>query len=279
MRHIAALTAPSNDHRLLDEEEPVVPRLVLLLPLALLAAMIVVSWAAFHGLRERLARYPGAHSSETAGTLPSRAQPVGGRADADVWPAFTPEVLVWAPSILRWSETYQLDLNLVALVMQLESCGNPDVLSPAGAIGLFQVMPFHFAPDEDPYDPETNAKRGLSYLARALTQASNQPGLALAGYNGGISVIASTPSAWPEETQRYVGWGQAILDEIAAGMTSSSTLPAWLDAGGARLCHLASQNDVITASDGTPHSAAVDPRSASFASAEGGTSFRFSASP
>ena len=36
---------------------------------------------------------------------------------------FTPEVQYWGEEILAWSETYQLDPNLVATVMQIESCG------------------------------------------------------------------------------------------------------------------------------------------------------------
>jgi len=238
-----------DDHRLFDGQEPVISRPILFLPLALLAALTAVSWASFHSLHERLALSSSLPSSEPSGDPQARVRLDDVTGSTTLWAAYTPEVLAWAPSILSWSEIYQLDPNLIALVMQLESCGNPGIRSPAGAIGLFQVMPFHFTADEDPYDPETNAKRGLSYLARALTQASNQPHLALAGYNGGMTVMSSDPSQWPKETQRYVRWAQGILEEIAAGMSSSPTLLAWLEAGGAQLCRLASQSEAVTMSN------------------------------
>ena len=56
---------------------------------------------------------------------------------------FTPEIQYWESNILAWAEEKGLDPNLVATVMQIESCGDPLAESPAGAIGLFQVMPYH----------------------------------------------------------------------------------------------------------------------------------------
>ena len=104
-------------------------------------------------------------------------------------PAFTTQVQYWAPLINAWSILYQMDPNLIATVIQIESCGDPTVGSSAGAQGLFQVMPFHFTPGEDMLDVQTNAARGLSYLAEGLAKANGHVGLALAGYNGGHGVI------------------------------------------------------------------------------------------
>jgi soluble lytic murein transglycosylase-like protein len=154
-------------------------------------------------------------------------------------PIFTPEVQHWAQEIKHWSEAFQLDPNFAALVMQIESCGHPDVVSPAGAIGLFQVMPFHFSTAEDPLDPQVNAEKGLSYFARALELAEGRIDLALAGYNGGHGVIHRPPSSWPAETQRYVGWGTGIYQDLSQGKDASPTLQAWLEAGGSALCHRA----------------------------------------
>jgi soluble lytic murein transglycosylase-like protein len=154
---------------------------------------------------------------------------------------FTPEVKRWATDILRWSVEYELPPELVATVMQIESCGHPSIHSSAGAAGLFQVMPFHFGTDEDPRDPETNALRGLSYLSRSLELAKGNTGLALAGYNGGHGQIGRAASLWPAETQRYVRWGTAILADIQLGKLSSPGIDSWLDAGGANLCRRAAQ--------------------------------------
>ncbi len=155
---------------------------------------------------------------------------------APISPVFSSSVLWWEPEIIDWSREYSLPANLIALVMQIESCGDPRVSSNAGAIGLFQVMPYHFIPGENPFQPSTNAQRGLEYLSEALRLADGDVDLALAGYNGGHGVISRPFDSWADETQRYVRWGSGIWSEVTAGATSSLTLSSWLEAGGNRLC-------------------------------------------
>ncbi len=172
-----------------------------------------------------------------SGPPPAAAVPAG----ASLSPPFTASVQAWTPEIQRWAGEYGLPVDLVAVVMTLESCGDPSARSAAGAQGLFQVMPFHFGPDEDAYDPEVNARRGLSYLSRGLQLAGGDPALALAGYNGGHGLIQSNPLAWPSETARYVRWGSGILSDLDTGLNASPTLQSWLDAGGATLCRRAAE--------------------------------------
>lgn len=151
-------------------------------------------------------------------------------------PIFMPPVEYWKDQILTWAAAKNLDPNLLATVMQIESCGNPVARSGAGASGLFQVMPFHFQESEDPLDPDTNALRGTDYLAKGLETAGGNAGLALAGYNGGHSLISRPYENWPSETQRYYRWGNGIYREASAGWDSSPTLARWLAAGGQSLC-------------------------------------------
>jgi soluble lytic murein transglycosylase-like protein len=117
-------------------------------------------------------------------------------------PFFAPSVQYWEKEILRWAADWELDPNLIATVMQIESCGDPRALSYVGAMGLFQVMPYHFSPEEAPYNPETNAKRGMAYLSQALNTYQDIR-LAFAGYNGGIGTAAKHETNWPQETIRY----------------------------------------------------------------------------
>ena len=156
-------------------------------------------------------------------------------------PVFTPEVQFWSGSIIRWAAASSLDPNLVAVIMQIESCGDPSALSRAGAMGLFQVMPYHFLIADNPYAPDTNAARGLDYLKRSLSAANNDVRLALAGYNGGISVISRSQWSWPAETIRYAYWGGGIYEDAVNGAVQSSRLNEWLSAGGASLCNRAKQ--------------------------------------
>lgn len=170
-------------------------------------------------------------SNSNIGINPDHAQDDSGLAKF-----FTPEVLYWRQNILIWSGNTGLDPNMIATVMQIESCGDPRALSSAGAMGLFQVMPFHFKSSDDPYAPDTNAMRGMAYLVQSLKASNGDARLAFAGYNGGISVIHKPEVNWASETQRYAYWGSGIYDEASQGKEISLRLQEWLSRGGASLC-------------------------------------------
>ena len=157
--------------------------------------------------------------------------PVDGIADL-----FTPEIQYWEEDILAWGEQYGLDPNLIATVMQIESCGYIKAKSVAGAMGLFQVMPQHFKAKEDPYDPDTNAYRGLSWLQKTLTSGGSTK-MALAGYNAGIARVKNPDLEWPSETQRYVNWGLMIYEDSKCSYDYSAALNNWLSKGGSILCN------------------------------------------
>jgi hypothetical protein len=106
-------------------------------------------------------------------------------------------------------------------------------------MGLFQVMPFHFYSSDNPYNPDTNAARGLDYLRRSLETSFGDARLAFAGYNGGIGVISRGEFSWAAETVRYVYWGSGIYTDAVSGAGSSPRLEEWLNAGGASLCRQA----------------------------------------
>ena len=151
-------------------------------------------------------------------------------------PLFTPEIHFWGDKIMLWASQTGLDPNLIATVMQIESCGDPRATSSAGAMGLFQVMPYHFENGENAYYPDTNALRGLGYLKKSLETANGNARLAFAGYNGGIGVISRAESSWANETQRYAYWGSGIYADALQGASQSARLDEWLGRGGASLC-------------------------------------------
>lgn len=164
------------------------------------------------------------------------ANPTGG-----ISPLFSREVRHWEPQILAWSAKHGVDPNMTATIMQIESCGDPQAVSRAGAQGLFQVMPFHFATGENSLDPDTNAFRGLNYFVERLQQTNGDVGRAFAGYNGGHVAAAGSWDSWAAETQRYYTWSTGIYNDAVAGLTESPTLQRWMAAGGASLCAQAAQ--------------------------------------
>ncbi len=177
----------------------------------------------------------GLNTSAQAGSQPASLD--GQYADhPGISPLFTPEIDFWGDKIMAWASETGLDPNLIATIMQIESCGDPRATSGAGAMGLFQVMPYHFESGENPYYPDTNALRGLGYLQKSLETASGNARLAFAGYNGGIGVIPRTESSWANETQRYAYWGSGIYADALQGASTSARLDEWLGHGGASLC-------------------------------------------
>lgn len=154
---------------------------------------------------------------------------------------FTAQVQHWGTDIGNWSLAYRIQPNLIATLMQIESCGNPNAVSASGAQGLFQVMPLHFVEGDNPLDPDTNAGRALLYFGELLASANGDPGLAFAAYNGGPALITTSPSQWPRETQDFQFWASGIYEEAERGLAESPTLADWLNAGGADLCIAAHQ--------------------------------------
>ncbi|MDX1413161.1 MAG: transglycosylase SLT domain-containing protein [Candidatus Promineifilaceae bacterium] len=154
---------------------------------------------------------------------------------------FTPEVQYWESKIVSWAAEHGVDPNAVATIMQIESCGDPQAESVAGAQGLFQVMPFHFSTGEDMLDPDTNALRGMNFFNEQLRYTDGDVFLSFAGYNGGYAASGGNYANWANETQRYYGWAKGIYEDAAAGEERSETLETWLAAGGAAGCQRAAE--------------------------------------
>ncbi len=167
--------------------------------------------------------------------------PLTSSAGPELSPVFSQEVRQWQPQILAWAGQHQLDPDIVATIMQIESCGDPEAVSSAGAQGLFQVMPFHFEAGDQMRDPDTNAGKGLAYYAWQLQQTEGDIFLAFAGYNGGTAAVLSGWDGWAHETQRYYTWSKGIYEDAKAGLQTSPTLQRWMSAGGASLCQQAAE--------------------------------------
>jgi soluble lytic murein transglycosylase-like protein len=161
--------------------------------------------------------------------------------DAPLASFYAPSVLYWKPYLRRWASEYQVNPNVIAIVMQIESCGNPVAVSGAGAVGLMQVMPYHFHNGENMLDPDTNVRLGMSVFYECLTQWANWDlGLALACYNGGPSVTTLDYRFWAAETQFYYTWATGMWDDVVHKRSDSDTLSEWMQSGGEQLCASAS---------------------------------------
>lgn len=207
----------------------------------IILAFVVVGTLLFVGLAAPRIRGTGIVNNGTENQVAANTAGATTYTGGGIAPLFTREVQHWTPQIMAWAAEHGLDPNMVATVMQIESCGDPAALSIAGAQGLFQVMPFHFQPGENAFDPNTNAFRGMSFLATLIAQFG-ESGLAFAGYNGGPGNAVKAYDNWPAETQRYYYWATGIYEDAVAGRAESTRLNEWLAAGGAGGCARAAAN-------------------------------------
>lgn len=95
-------------------------------------------------------------------------------------------------------------LSLLAAVAQEESNFQPNAVSRAGALGLFQVLPSTAQELEiDLTSPSANILAGARYLRRMLDRFGS-PELALAAYNAGPTAVERVGGPPSEETRAYV---------------------------------------------------------------------------
>ena len=110
----------------------------------------------------------------------------------------------YTASIVSAANSYGVDPNLALAVAQTESSMNPNAVSSAGAVGLFQLMPSSF-PGVNINDVQTNIDTGVSYLAQLLNQYGGDTTLALAAYNAGPGNVSKYGGVPPfSETQNYI---------------------------------------------------------------------------
>ena len=108
--------------------------------------------------------------------------------------------------LVRKSVEYGVDSRLVAALISAESGGNQSAVSPAGAIGVGQLMP-ETAKElgVNPYDKLQNIEGTIKYLAQMLQRFGGDVSKALAAYNAGAGAVEAYNGVPPySQTQAYV---------------------------------------------------------------------------
>lgn len=124
----------------------------------------------------------------------------------------------WHPFIADAAQRFDVPENVIVAVMRAESggqtrLGGRPITSPAGAMGLMQLMPATWGTlraalrlGPDPYDPHDNIFAGTLYL-RQLRDRFGYPGM-IAAYNAGPARYAAYLAGrrrLPRETVAYLG--------------------------------------------------------------------------
>jgi soluble lytic murein transglycosylase-like protein len=130
----------------------------------------------------------------------------------------------YAPAVQDAARKYNLSPLLLDTLAREESGYDPTALSPAGAIGIMQLMPatareLHV----DPWDPTQNIFGGAAYLRQQIDHFNGNLEMALAAYNAGSARVIRFTGVPPyPQTRRYVG---RALDRLAGWSLQSLPLP------------------------------------------------------
>ncbi len=133
-----------------------------------------------------------------------------------------------AAHVAEASQRFGLPEDWIYAVMRVESGGRVSAISPAGAMGLMQLMPgtwarqrTRFSLGSDPFDPRDNIIAGTSYL-REMYDRYGADGF-LAAYNAGpgrYEDYARRGRPLPPETVNYVA---RIAPRLQSGGTVMAT--------------------------------------------------------
>jgi hypothetical protein len=164
-------------------------------------------------------------------------------------------VAYWWPEITEAANNHNVEPELLAIIVTVESCGNPEAGSGVGATGLTQVMPstgrgiaqgrgITNHTDNKLLDPKYNLDFGAYYLSQQMKAFGNVLDAAGA-YNGGPGAMQNFlkgSGALADETESYRTWVGGMYND--RHFDSSSTFKRWYDVGGSVLCKNA---DVVVA--------------------------------
>jgi hypothetical protein len=113
----------------------------------------------------------------------------------------------YGTEILKATLDTKVSPALVLAVIGIESAGQSDAVSSAGAVGLMQLIPAtaeRFGV-KDSSDPVQNIKGGVAYLDWLLNEFDNDPVMVLAAYNAGEGAVRANQGVPPyAETRDYV---------------------------------------------------------------------------
>jgi hypothetical protein len=169
----------------------------------------------------------------------------------------------WHGSVEEMASKYDIDPNFIAIIMTMESGGNPKAKSESGAVGLMQITPPTAKDIAAKYlkkpvskynlqDPKTSIEFGAAYLAKlrdTFGEVSQGPNwnetaeLVAAGYNGGpVASNHLQQGLGLHDTQTIVYSRDAFNMWRERNAKSSPTFDRWKERGGSILIADAAKN-------------------------------------
>ncbi len=173
---------------------------------------------------------PRAIKSALSVTSPPIAAPSVNRTDwsgstGAAQPTQSSDTALIQAGIQKAAAQYNLPSELIQAVIRAESNFEVRAVSPAGAMGLMQLMPATASAlgVKDAFDIEQNIDGGARYLRRMLRQFNGDLKLALSAYNAGPGTVAKYNGHVPfSETQAYVARVLRYVRQYPADIPNAS---------------------------------------------------------
>ncbi len=116
---------------------------------------------------------PSAKAEKPAKVAQKKAKPAGKKAEKAVAKAGKGERVQYSSIVARYAASYGVPVSLAHAVIKIESNYRPNAVGRAGEIGLMQIKPAtarmmgYSGSAKGLFNPETNIKYGMKYLAMA----------------------------------------------------------------------------------------------------------------
>lgn len=170
----------------------------------------------------------------------------------------------WEKPISETAKQYDIDPDLIAIIITIESGGYTEATSGVGAQGLMQIMPAtakdiaarHIKKPLEDYnilDPKTNIEFGTAYLAMLRDEygtAAQGPSwdttveLIAAAYNGGFVAANNLEKGKGIESVETVSYSRDVFNMWRERHAQKSpTFERWKERGGIELIEKAQDQD------------------------------------
>lgn len=154
----------------------------------------------------------GSKAAEGGKTLGTTSLKIATRTSGYATPDPTMKT-AYTPIIVNYAREYGVPVELAHAVIKVESNFNPKARGRAGEIGLMQIKPAtarmlgYSGSTRGLYDPETNIRFGMKYLAMAHELSGGVTCGTILRYNAGHGATRMNPTS-----KRYCGKVQAMID-------------------------------------------------------------------
>jgi len=151
---------------------------------------------------------------------------------------------LYNPVVKQVAGKYRIDPELVHFIIRAESNYNIFAISPAGAMGLMQLMPATALQYgvKNVFDPNQNIEGGVRYLQDLVKLYNGQTKLVLAAYNAGQEAVRKYKGIPPyPDTKAYI----AGIMESYKKPTVLAKSPTYMVKDASGRTHIVNDPDVV----------------------------------